>query len=52
MVSDKLRKRLEGLTASELKTLRAVINGRLSKRSITPEQQAKMQNAKKLAGKR
>lgn len=47
MDTEKLRKLLEGLDDEELKTLRAMINGRLSKRKITPEQQAKMQAARK-----
>jgi hypothetical protein len=33
-------------TVEELKHLRAYINGKLSKRVITPEQQAKMQAAR------
>jgi len=36
---------LEGLTEAELKTLRAKINGKPSKRTISPEAQAKMQAA-------
>lgn len=34
------------LNDDELRTLRAIINGKLSKRKITPEQQAKMQAAR------
>ena len=46
-VKDKLRKLLEGLTEAELKTLRSMINGKLGKRTITAEQQARMQDARK-----
>lgn len=38
---------LDGLSSEELRTLRAIINGKLGKRNITPEQQAKMQAARK-----
>lgn len=38
---------LDGLTDDDLRTLRAIINGKLGKREITPEQQAKMQEARK-----
>jgi hypothetical protein len=37
---------LEGLSIEDLRTLRAIINGKLGKRNITPEQQAKMQAAR------
>ena len=37
---------LNDCTQDELRTLRAIINGKLSKRVITPEQQAKMQAAR------
>jgi hypothetical protein len=40
---------LEGLSREDLRTLRAMINGRLGKRSISPEQQEKMQEARKKA---
>ena len=43
ITKDQLRELLEGLTDDDLRTLRAIINGTLSKRTITPEQQAKMQ---------
>lgn len=43
MTKDQLRELLTGLAEDDLRTLRAVINGMLSKRKITPEQQAKMQ---------
>jgi len=43
----KLDDLLEGLTEAELKTLRAKINGKIGKRSISPEAQAKMQEARK-----
>ena len=49
MSSDKLRKLLEGLTEAELKTLRSMINGKIGKRSITKEQQAKMQESRRKA---
>ena len=38
---------LVGLSKEELRTLRATINGMLGKRKISPEQQQKMQNARK-----
>lgn len=37
---------LNDCTQDELRTLRAIINGKLGKRKITPEQQAKMQAAR------
>jgi len=37
---------VDGCTPEELKHFRAVINGKLSKRGITPAQQAKMQAAR------
>lgn len=40
---------LEVLTEAELKTLRAKINGKLGKRSISPEAQAKMQAGRRTA---
>lgn len=43
----KLTALLDGLSSEELRTLRAIINGKLGKRNITPEQQAKMQAARK-----
>ena len=49
MSKDKLRKLLEGLTEQELKTIRSMVNGKLGKRSITPEQQAKMQESRRKA---
>ena len=45
-MKDHLRDMVEGLKEDELRTLRAIINGKLSKRVITPEQQAKMQTAR------
>lgn len=44
---EKLDKLLDGLTKFELKTLRAKINGKISKRTILPEAQAKMQAGRK-----
>lgn len=44
---EKVRESIKGCTKEELVILRSVINGKLSKRSITPEQQAKMQAARK-----
>lgn len=38
---------LAGCSKEELRTLRAIINGKLGKREITPEQQAKMQEGRK-----
>lgn len=43
---DQLRRLVEGLTEEDLRTLRAIINGKLSKRKISPEQQEKMQRAR------
>jgi len=48
-VRAKLRKFIDKLQPHELKTLRAMINGKLSKRTISPEEQAKLQAAKKKA---
>ncbi|MBT0665732.1 hypothetical protein KI809_15590 [Geobacter pelophilus] len=47
MTKEQLRELIEGLTDDDLRTLRAIINGKLGKREITPEQQAKMQEARK-----
>lgn len=47
-----LNRKIQGLPDDDLRTLRAIINGKLSKRIITPEQQRKMQasrDAKKQA---
>jgi hypothetical protein len=50
MTKDKLRELVEGLTDDDLRTLRAIINGKLSKRKITPEQQRAMQASRKKRG--
>lgn len=47
MDKDQLRELVEGLTDYDLRKLRAIINGKISKRKIDPEQQAKMQAARK-----
>lgn len=47
MTKDQLREMVEGLTDDDLRTLRAIINGKISKRKIGPEQQSKMQSARK-----
>lgn len=47
MTKDQLRELVEGLTDDDLRTLRAIINGKISKRKIDPQQQAKMQAARK-----
>jgi hypothetical protein len=47
MTTEQLRELVEGLTEIDLRTLRAIINGKLSKRKITSEQQAKMQKGRK-----
>lgn len=47
MDKEDLRLMVEGLTDGDLRTLRAVINGKISKRKITPEQQEAMQKARK-----
>lgn len=41
-----IRDLLEWCNAAELKQIRAIINGKIGKRKITPEQQAKMQAAR------
>lgn len=46
---EQLSRLLEGLSREDLRTLRAMINGRLGRRSISPEQQEKMQEARKKA---
>ena len=47
MTKSELRELVEGLTDDDLRTLRAIINGKISKRKIDPTQQAKMQAARK-----
>lgn len=47
MNKEELRARIEGLSEDELRALRAIINGKLSKRTISAEQQAKMQQARR-----
>jgi len=47
VTKDQLRELVNGLIEDDLRTLRAIINGMLSKRKITPDQQAKMQEARK-----
>jgi len=47
MTKDQLREMVEGLTDDDLRTLRAIINGKIGKRKIDPTQQAKMQAARK-----
>jgi len=42
-----LRNRLVGLTPDDLRRLRSIINGSLSRREITPEQQQRMQAGRK-----
>jgi hypothetical protein len=42
-----IRDLLEWCDVSELKQIRAIINGKIGKRKITSEQQAKMQAARK-----
>ena len=46
-IKQRLRKFVDGLKPEDLKTLRAMINGKLSKRTLGPEDQAKMQEARK-----
>ena len=50
MTKDQLRERVDGLTDDDLRTLRAIINGKISKRKIDPVQQAKMQEGRKKKG--
>jgi hypothetical protein len=50
MTKEELNDLLHGMVDADLRTLRAIINGKLSKRTITQEQQDKMiaaRNAKK-----
>lgn len=47
MTKEQLRVLVSDLKQSELKTVRAIINGMLSKRAITKDQQDKMQQARK-----
>lgn len=47
MTKEQLRGLVEGLTDDDLRTLRAIINGKISKRKIDPTQQAAMQAARK-----
>ena len=44
---DQLAEMVAPLPPDELRTLRAIINGKLGKRTITKEQQDKMQAARK-----
>jgi len=47
MTKAELRDLVQGLIDEDLCTLRSIINGKLSKRGITSEQQAKMQLSRK-----
>jgi hypothetical protein len=47
MTKAELRDMVQGLIDEDLRTLRAIINGKLSKRKIDAETQAKMQAARK-----
>ena len=47
MTNTQLRCLVSEMDDDTLRRLRAVINGKLGKREITPEQQAKMQEARK-----
>jgi hypothetical protein len=47
MTKDDLRQLIEYLADDDLRTLRAIINGKLGKRKITAEQQAAMQAGRK-----
>lgn len=47
MTKDQLRELINNLSADDLRTLRAIVNGKLSKRKITPEQQKRMQEGRK-----
>ena len=47
MTKEQLRELLEGLADDDLRTLRSIINGKIGKRKIDPEQQASMQAARK-----
>lgn len=47
MTKKELRQRIDDLNEADLKTLRAMINGKLSKRTISAEKQAEMQAARK-----
>jgi hypothetical protein len=45
-IKERLRAFIDELKPEELKTLRAMINGKLSKRTLGPADQAKMQAGK------
>lgn len=47
MTKETMRKMIKDFTRDELVTLRAMINGKLSRRTISREQQEKMQAARK-----
>ena len=47
MLKDKLREFVDKLQPEDRKTLRAMVNGKLSKRTISPEAQEKMQDARR-----
>jgi hypothetical protein len=47
MTKAELNELIEGLTETDLRALFAIIGGKLGKRKIDPEQQAKMQAARK-----
>lgn len=53
MTIEEIRAFVNKLTPDEMKQCRSVINGKIGKRKITPEQQQKMQESRKkvLAGK-
>jgi hypothetical protein len=47
MTKDQLNELITGLTPADLVTLRAIINGKLSKRTLTKDQADRMNEAKK-----
>lgn len=47
MTKTEFRNLINGLSDSDMRTLRSIINGKLSKRTIDADQQAKMQLARK-----
>lgn len=46
MDKDNLRARLQDLTPEDLRTLRAMINGKLGKHTLTPERARRMVEAR------
>lgn len=47
ITKDQLKDLITGLQDDDLRTMRAIINGKLGRRTISPEAQAKMQESRK-----